>query len=478
MKRVLILISLIAIGISLQNFAYAQEQIGLHFDNYAASSGMMLNPAAPFASPNPWEVNLVSMGLFFENNYAYLDRQSVFSAISAYSKPGIDDPQVNFGYPKKVTGYTSVFVQGPSAFVKLNRFNFGIFTNARSAMSSTSATLTSELNLDTLAYDRPFYVPAFKTTMMNWAEFGVNMGVRIVQTSTGTLSGAVNIKMLRGSDGVYFSNNDPFNFSKIPIDTVLVIDQLVNLDNFDVSYGYSSNFVTDSAAPMNFQFNGKGVGGDIGAIYTIGETSPGKYIWKLGASVVDIGRINFRTNAATYSVVSNGDFSTEILTLEQISNLNEFNTTISNIVYGGPGTSKTGSQFSIGLPTAVILQAERSVGHKFFVGAVAVKRIALSERNIYRPNMIALIPRYESKWISAAIPLEWFDYRSLHAGVSLRLGPLTVGSDNILSMVAKGKLDGTDLYVGLRLLPFWGHGKKKAAAAEMTEGGDTNCPKF
>lgn len=469
MKRLFILIALLAIEIGLQNFAYAQEQIGLHFDNYAASSGMLLNPAAPFASPNPWEVNLVSMGMFVENNYMYLDHQSVFSAIGAYSKPGIEDPQIVFGQPKNVIAYNDEFVQGPSAFVKFNRFSVGIFTDARSAMSSRSDDLTGPLNLDTLSYNLEYYFPAFKISMLNWAEFGVNLGAKLVKTDAGTLSGAISIKMLRGSDGVYFQNNEPFNFTKIPMDTS------ATLDNFNVSYGYSSNILKDTSAAAGFQFNGKGVGFDIGTIYTIGETSPGKYIWKFGASMVDIGRINFRTNAATYSVVSNGDIITRIPDLENISNLDEFNSTISNVVYGDPDASKTGSEFSVGLPTAIILQAERYISHKFFVGAVAVQRVTLSENSIYRPNMVALIPRYETKWISAAIPLELFDYHEIHAGASVRLGPLTVGSDNILSMVAKGKLGGTDLYVGLRVFPFWGHGKKQPAALS---GDGAGCPTF
>jgi hypothetical protein len=278
---------------------------------------------------------------------------------------------------------------------------------------------------------------------------------------------------------MYFLNKESFDYSK------LFHEKLVNLNHFNSSYAYTSNFGSNTFNLSN-SFNGKGLGADVGFIYTMGEKASGKYAWKFGASVVDIGRIHFTRNAGTYSIVSNTDLSANISDLEAITNLNELNSTGSNIVYGATTSSQTGNQFSIGLPTAIIFQAERAISNKFFIGAVAVNRVAFSETSIYRPNMVAIIPRFESKWISAAIPVELFDYNDFHAGASVRIGPLTIGSDNILSWVMKGKLEGSDIYAGLRVFPFWSEKKNNSKAVKKinrsyhshNKGSSLICPKF
>jgi hypothetical protein len=73
---------------------------------------------------------------------------------------------------------------------------------------------------------------------------------------------------------------------------------------------------------------------------------------------------------------------------------------------------------------------------------------------IYAPNIEALTPRYESRWFMAALPVSLYNKSDLHVGLSLRLGVLTIGSDDLESLFIPGKLAGTDLYMGLRLSNF------------------------
>jgi hypothetical protein len=178
-KRILILSAII---MAMQNFVMAQEQTGLHFDNYTASSGMLLNPAATFASPNRWEINVVSAGAFAQNNYLYFNHQSILSLEHAYMKSSIADPDVLYSNTNQIKVYTLGFVQGPSAFVKMGRINGGIFTDARSIVSGHSDIMEAPLRLDTFAYDEIYHVPAFNTSMMNWSEVGFNLGAELLHT--------------------------------------------------------------------------------------------------------------------------------------------------------------------------------------------------------------------------------------------------------------------------------------------------------
>ncbi len=463
----------------MQTLVRGQEQIGLHFDNYAASSGMLFNPAATFSSPNRWELNLVSAGLFVEDNYLYFDHQSVLSLKSAYSKSSIPDPEILYAQPNNIAVYTLAFVQGPSFFVKANKIHFGIFTDARSALGGLSEHLTEPLSLDTLLYEHIYTTPAFKVAMMNWSELGLNLGATLSETRNYSFSGAINVKYLGGVDGMYFHNNQSFQFEKIPH------EELTNFNRFDASYGYTADVGSNNYSFPN-SFTGKGVGADVGFILSLGEKKPGNYTWKFGASMVDIGRVHFTKQAGTYSLRSNSDLSASIPALQNMYSLDEFNTTASSIINENASSSQTGNEFTIGLPTAITFQAERNITHNFFAGVVAVHRTALSETAIYRPNIVAFTPRYESKWFSATVPVEWLDYHDVHVGAAVRFGPLTVGSDNLLSWMVKQKLNGTDLYVGLRMFPFWKEKVSKSKPKKETvksyhsshKGSSSSCPKF
>src|SRR6185436_6691758 len=117
---------------------------------------------------------------------------------------------------KQITAYTLGFVQGPSAFIKFNHITAGIFTDARSALGEHSGDLISPIRFDSLAYNEIYHVPAFKTAMMNWSEIGFNLGAEFIQTDNSLMSGAINVKFLGGFDGMYFHNNESFDFEKIP----------------------------------------------------------------------------------------------------------------------------------------------------------------------------------------------------------------------------------------------------------------------
>ena len=52
--------------------ALAQEQLGLRMERYAGVNSLMHNPANNLVSPLKWDVNLVELGVFVDNNYAFI----------------------------------------------------------------------------------------------------------------------------------------------------------------------------------------------------------------------------------------------------------------------------------------------------------------------------------------------------------------------------------------------------------------------
>ncbi|HMG15594.1 MAG TPA: hypothetical protein VK590_09115, partial [Saprospiraceae bacterium] len=64
-----------------------QYQFPFRIDNYAGMQAGIFNPAATLTQIPKWEVDLVSGGLFIDNNIAYLQNTSTLSLLS--NKPNL-----------------------------------------------------------------------------------------------------------------------------------------------------------------------------------------------------------------------------------------------------------------------------------------------------------------------------------------------------------------------------------------------------
>ena len=67
---------------------------------------------------------------------------------------------------------------------------------------------------------------------------------------------------------------------------------------------------------------------------------------------------------------------------------------------------------------------------------------------------MAVVPRFEHRWVSFSLPVVLNDWQSLRVGAAARLGWLYLGSDNLGSFFKKQKLTGTDFYIGLKINAF------------------------
>ena len=441
---------LLSVALLYSTAVYSQVATGLFQDNYTGSTGMLINPAEPMVDPNKWEVNIISGALFLGNNYAYYNQQTVFSLINYIQSDYHNGENISFFRQNSVHLNAVGFVEGPSVFFKKNDFSFGLFTDMRVGASIESSSAPQNLNnLFTIPFNQLIRIPELHSAYMNWAELGINAATLLKNNGQGRLYVGADVKLLGGLTAGKVDNNQQFAFERQN-------DSTVNATPVNMTYSYAQSATGGNPLSNLLSFNGGGVGTDIGALYIIGpQTSCNQlYDWKIGASINDIGVINYSRRTSNYQLTSNGDASFSDTAFVHATTINSLNETLSQVVYGDTVTSHHGTGFSIWLPMSVSLLVDKSLGSGFYIAGSVERRLAVTFNMIYSPNIEAITPRYESKWLTIAIPLSLYNETDFHFGASIRLGPLTIGSDDLESLLIRSKMSGTDVYVGLRISPF------------------------
>jgi hypothetical protein len=455
-----------ALGLFLNaQFGISQEQVGLRLDNYAGVNALTLNPAANHTNPFSWDANLLSFSGFLGNDVGYLAKSSLLSLSGNLKKVG-PDPALGakpsagttiFGnfYDRDRTKYfsTSIEAMGPSLSVNLeNGHSFGLFTRARFMMSSHNIPkVLGAYEYERQALRQSFKVDAFSVTAMAWSELGVNYSYRLggKPASEGGVTFGANARKLFGFQSFCFKNFMGTEMTRLGGDSV-------RFSSMNIGAEYTNAFKqTDKPTSVN----GSGWGFDLGVVMTTPGDGEKPYGWRAGASLVDVGSVTMMQNSEVYNFKMTENTMFRPKEFSKINFADPFKDVagrVSQKVYGSPDSIKAVyTAVSMGLPTAFVLQGDYAFTKEFFLGAVLVQRMTEStQRALMRDNVLAVAPRYESRWFGGSLNMELLNYSQVRMGMSARIAFLTIGTDHMLSYFAKSKLNGSDFYMALKLNPF------------------------
>ncbi len=429
----------------------AQEFIGLRTDNYAGSNGMLLNPAMPITGKLPWDINVFALGVYEDNNYISIPENMIKFVTTADSIIDID-----YFNPKKIYAHGNVLAQLPSAFFKFDDFAAGIFFTARAAGYALSE---NEVHGIQGIKDVPLYtnidMPAFNAGVLVWSEIGLNAEVTLERNSVFAVHLGGNLKYLSGLEALGYENNSEFTYVRDTVNTTAT--------HFDSDFDYTKNLGSNQLYDRsNFGINGSGVGIDVGLMYEVKKRSQFKfsknleYIWKFGFSIVDLGIIKYNKNSGTYHLVNEESLIVSNAELDSIDDIDEFNRAGARIIYDLSAAAKDGSSFSMYLPAAFVLSAEKSFNKNIYAQAMIVRRIPRFNTNlIARSNVFSLTPRFETRNVSFCIPMQVYEDREFRIGAAARFMFFTVGSDNLLTFTKQSEYSSINMYVGIKLNPYW-----------------------
>ena len=453
----------------------AQEMLGIVNSSYAGITGTMINPAVTVTSPYYLDINILAVDVFVENNYVYLAKEEYlfsrfFSKNPEFPTHGTDNNMIAYDYynKKDKKAYANVRVLGPSFALTFGKHSFGLVTGARAVMSAKNI----PYELAKFGFEQFEYIPQFDINYIDnrniynaqlaWAEIGFNYSYVFKQQGLDYWAAGLTVKNLQGYGGAYV-NTETADYVMLEHDT-LIVHSLTGEAGYSLPIDYVTNELDRS--PL---FRGKGIGFDLGIIYEKKKRSSQNtyfnklcaqnyvpYHYKIGVSLLDIGRVRFKENA---EVLVFDDVSTYWPGISRVeySNMHNLTELLSNQFYGNPTEIIQGNEIKIALPTAISIQADVNYRNNWFVNGTLVYPIQLSKTGLIRPVLFAITPRYQTNFFEASLPLSLYDWTKPRIGLSARFGGFYIGTEKLSAYFHYTDFTGIDFYMGIKVSLFKGN---------------------
>lgn len=467
----------------------AQEQSfpGIRTGNYQGVLGTLSNPANIAGGKYAFDINLFSLNAGLSNDNTSYQLKKIKDLFSGTS---VDSLFFN-GKKSNINGLVNIDLMLPSFMFSIGPKNsFAITTRARvitnvNRFDTEITNAISDAENGTTVYPYSFndlYSQGF--TLNAWGEVGVTYGRVIFNTGKHLLKAGITAKYLTGVANSYLEISDMHgkivkdsqdkkyltaaDGSQAATGTIIFRQGGIDVDKLTGDNSESLK-VSDFINSKNHGF-----GGDLGVVYEFKPNESSKYyLFRAGVSLNDFGSIKYRAHPK-YSK----NFEMNIPTGQQFSmsqfdgkSFSESQDMIENSSYFD--SKADSSSYKVSLPTTLQFDFDYHVASVFYVDLGA--QIAMTSdkkfQNPYFVNYYSVTPRLEGKRYGIYLPLSYNEMTHFNAGLSLKLGPLFVGSGSILgALVDKSKQ--VDVHAGLRFGILRGNKKsevKQEKEPEMPE---------
>jgi hypothetical protein len=466
----------------------AQQSFSPSRSNYSGLGGATWNPATIADNRYSVQIELLAIdGQATNTAYRYTGPWSLkspsedFELESRYLKLRAGDR------PNLVS--TGINARGPGLLLRLNAtHSIAVSTRVRAALQGNNVSKELIRNaVDEFENGGRFTDNKLNLNMNAFAEWNLTYGRVVFDEGPHFLKAGLTVKRLMGAGSAYLqarSMDLEVAAPSAPGDTT------VRIRNLDGAFGYSNPGAFDAidAEKAGGWIRGKeapgaGWGADIGFVYEYRpdgaryryrdakgmekvDHGRNKYRYRLSVAVTDIGGIRYRDQAVAYNDIKAANLGVSDNDVSGID-LDNFDTRIERILRAQDLSKET--RFTAGLPTSLNVDFDYHVGGKIYANAAVSQglrgRYAIGMRHF---SYAAFTPRLETRWLEIATPLSLVNnYQLLAYGLMVRLGPLTIGSNNLQALFESSNPYGTNAYAELSLLT-WANkrhkGPKKAKA--------------
>lgn len=485
-------------AVLLFHFGYSQNLHGLATGNYAGIAGLQFNPASIVDSRYKFDLNIAAGQYSFGNNYLNM-KPGVFVRRLFQKDPynsswqsvtqDLISPISNRNAGRVRTRVAQNF-QLPLSMMITTGKRSAIAINLRNryiAQVDSLNPLTADFLYSQLRNPELFGVAmnndGFATRFMNWQEVGFTYGRVIFNWNRHFLKAAVTAKWLGANAGA--------NIEASRLNVTFLDSQRLSMNSPNINYARTERADFGSFNRRDFLTNleGQSFGFDAGIVYEfrgrIGNfkytdedfesrlrRDKNKYTLRIGVALNDVGVVQFdnrlpltRNHSAN---ITNWNFGGV-----KANNISEWDTAYSKQV------SFFGNQnqgFSIQLPTAFIANVDLHLFGGFYVNAAVQRNVkklgslgANADTRLRAGEWFAVTPRLESRFFGLYVPVI-FEEEGTIVGATLRLGPVYVGSNNLLELIGNPQVPRADVHAGVRIPIGYGKPTKLAKAMEKQTG--------
>lgn len=465
------------------NLVFAQNIVSFSNDQYNGINGVVFSPTNSYFNPNKWDVNIISEDILFRNDYAYISDQNVLGLIkgetkSANIKAGIRGEThsniLDFTTKNTISYHLENDIMGPSVSFKkrINNqtFRFGIFTRLRTQGSIKDLDNYFRFSNQNEIEPKNYAFEPTNTNAMNWAELGVNVATNLYTTNTSEVIIGANIKYLLGLDGAYIKSKNAIKLEAEPTITSTTDnpDADIYASNYDIEAGYSTNYDFDRDKYI-LRNRGNGIGIDLGIAFVNRRINDELYDFKFSVNLLDVGLVKFRGDNHHFYNPSQRVQLRNNPNLDRVDfeSIDQYLGILSKEVYGDETQSKTGNNFSIGLPTSLHLNLSKKIIENHYWNINWIQRVPVFENSLKRTNVLQTSYTIQKDGFGIGPSLSIYDYENVTFGGYVRIGPLILGSDNAIPIVFKQKkLNAANFYFGLKFYPFWDNEAKRRSREE------------
>lgn len=430
----------------------AQTGMGMRGGPWEGIWGVAAQPASILICPDKLEVNVLLAGADVDNSYFHLGtgRLGLFGFSQRIKVDGAETQLQGIGSPGRAIT-TDVRILLPSFSMRIGQRNAIAFTNAaRSSLSATGLdVLARQFGMDTieLSTGRTRQLDALRARLatMGWTEHGITFGHTFGLGAHGRLHLAATAKVAVGIMGGSLAV-DPATLTGLNDSTTLV-------SNINADLSYASPPWPVLKRGMADLLHGTGWNGDLGVAYTLfgpDSATGGAARLSVGMALTDLGAMRFNKNAEAHRV-RNGSATMGELTSFGIDSLQQLGPALSGMLLGDPGASLAGRAFSIQMPMAAHLSAEYRFARRWVLRSELAVGLRQAPRAVAVRDVLAVVPRFESRLVSVAMPLSADRVGRFAAGLMVRVGGFAIGSDRIGGLFGLTEVAGADIYFGAKV---------------------------
>jgi len=450
-----------------------EEWLGYVTSNYAGINAVQSNPALiTQTNYGKLDISLIAANVHVENNFLFVNSSSITDPVNVFSHPDFKHRYIRQNVDLGTTRHATIHAnfQSPAFLLQITKkdaIGFCVrgrtFVNVDNVDRSLAQLAFEELDYP-LNWNRNIYNDYLTVSANAWVEYDFTYARTWFQNDRYKLKGGITFKLLQGlmAAGIKMDNYSYRFYS----------DDSLALYNTNVQWGTNDHLYDQQFV---FDFNSPGFAFDIGAtleytpnrktkyglyrkknnrkvkwpgIFAPDETT---YKYKFGFSANDLGAIFYQRAAQTRDFFANVD----TLPLSVFDGANSI-AAVNGVLQNNFVMNGTDGNMTMIMPAHINLFADVRFNHNIALHSAFTMAFNNGSSTAFKNHylyQLTFTPRWEIKWFGVYLPIWVTQYLNApNMGISFRLGPLVIGTGDILGHLIKREYADIDLHMALRII--------------------------